>query len=86
MNAYLLAAAVVLFGGMTPAMGLATRGDPVHRLFGVELLTGTSVVVLMLLAKGYGQSAYLIVPLVLVPLSFAGTLVYTRLLGPPSRR
>lgn len=86
MNSYLLAAAVVLFGGMAPAMGLAMRGGPVRRLFGVELLTGTSAVALMLLARGYGQPAYLIVPLVLVPLSFAGTLVYTRLLGPPSRR
>lgn len=85
MNAYLLAAAVVLFGGVAPGVWLGFRDDPVHRLFGLELTSATTAVVLLLLSKGYGQSSYLIVPLVLIPLSFAGTLVFTRLLGPSSK-
>jgi multisubunit Na+/H+ antiporter MnhF subunit len=40
-----------------------------------------SVLVLMLLAQDSGQSSVLVLPLVLVVLSFAGTLVFTRLLG-----
>jgi multisubunit Na+/H+ antiporter MnhF subunit len=36
----------------------------------------------MLFSQAVNQSQYLIVPLVLVLLSFAGTLVYVRLLAP----
>jgi multicomponent Na+:H+ antiporter subunit F len=36
---------------------------------------------LLVLVQGDGQSSYLIVPFVLVLLAFAGTLVFTRLLG-----
>jgi len=38
----------------------------------------------VLLGVGLGQSSYLIVPLVLVLAGYAGTLVFTRLLGPGS--
>jgi multisubunit Na+/H+ antiporter MnhF subunit len=37
---------------------------------------------LILYAQAAGQAQYLIVPLVLTVVSFAGTLVYTRLLAP----
>jgi multisubunit Na+/H+ antiporter MnhF subunit len=36
---------------------------------------------MLVLSQAIGQSFYLSVPLVLAPLSFAGTLVFTRLLG-----
>ncbi len=36
---------------------------------------------MLALCQAFNQSSYLIVPLVLVLLSFAGTLVFTRLLG-----
>jgi multisubunit Na+/H+ antiporter MnhF subunit len=65
---------------------LACRGDPVDRLFGLELGGGTAVLALLLLSRGYEQPQYLIVPLVAVVLSFAGTLVFTRLLQPRVRR
>jgi multisubunit Na+/H+ antiporter MnhF subunit len=76
----LVPAAVLMLGGLLPGLVLVSRGSPVARLVGLQLLSGVSVLVLLLLAQGFGQSQYLIVPLVLVVLSFAGTPVFTRLL------
>lgn len=77
----LLPAAALLIGGLVPGLILLARGAPAARLVGLQLLTGVTVLAMVLLAQGYGQSQYLIVPLVLVLLAFAGTLVFTRLLG-----
>jgi multisubunit Na+/H+ antiporter MnhF subunit len=76
----LVPAAVLMLSGLLPGLVLISRGEAVARLLGLQLLSGVSVLVLMLLAQGFGQSQYLIVPLVLVVLAFAGTLVFTRLL------
>lgn len=81
MNAWLVAG-LVLALLMLPALVLACRGDPMERLVGMELAGGVLVLDLLVLSQAFGQSSYLIVPLVLVLLSFAGTLVFTRLLGP----
>ncbi|HZU72908.1 MAG TPA: MrpF/PhaF family protein [Acidimicrobiales bacterium] len=91
MNAWLLAAAVLIGAGLLPAGVIGSRGDAVARLVGLELAAVVATVVLMLLSQAAGQSSYLIVPMVLVVLSFAGTLVFTRLLaapppGEPARR
>jgi multisubunit Na+/H+ antiporter MnhF subunit len=80
-NWWLLAAVVLVAGGFAPALYLTSRGTAVERLIGMELAGAVAVLVLLLLAQGFGQPQYLIVPLVLVLLSFAGTLVFTRLLG-----
>jgi multisubunit Na+/H+ antiporter MnhF subunit len=80
-NTLLLAAVVVVLGGVVPAMVSLGRGDAVERLVGLELMGAVTVLVLMIVAIGFGQPQYLIVPLVLVVLSWAGTLVFTRLLG-----
>ena len=77
----LVPAAVLLLGGLIPGLVLMSRGDASVRLIGLQLLSGVTVLVLLLLAQGFGQPQYLIVPLVMVVLSFAGTLVFTRLLG-----
>lgn len=71
-----------MIGGIGPAAFLASRGSPLQRLVGLELASSVGAVVLILLTQISGQSDYLVVPLVLVLLSFAGTLVYTRLLRP----
>lgn len=83
---WLIAATIVLLGGAAPALWLACRGDPVDRLFGLELGGGCTVLALLLLSRGFDQAQYLIVPLVAVALSFAGTLVFTRLLAPRAHR
>jgi multisubunit Na+/H+ antiporter MnhF subunit len=80
-NTLLLAAVVVVLGGLVPAMVLLGRGDAVERLVGLELMGAVVVLALMIVAIGFGQPQYLIAPVVLVVLSWAGTLVFTRLLG-----
>jgi multisubunit Na+/H+ antiporter MnhF subunit len=77
----LLPALVLMIGGMIPALVLLGRGDSAARLIGLQLLASITVLELLLLSQGFGQPQYLVVPLVLVVLSFAGTLVFTRLLG-----
>jgi multisubunit Na+/H+ antiporter MnhF subunit len=78
---WLTAAGVLLVGGMIPALALAGRGTSAHRLVGLQLCASLTIVVLTVLCIGLGRSSFLIVPLVLALLSFAGTLVFTRLLG-----
>lgn len=84
MNMWLAATAVLMAGGLAPALVLGSRDSPVHRLVGLELTTAVVTLTMLLLSQAVQQSSYLIVPLVLVLVSFAGTLVYTRLLGPPA--
>jgi multisubunit Na+/H+ antiporter MnhF subunit len=81
-NWWLLACGVLMVGGLGPALRLGASGRPVQRLVGLQLAGAVVVPAMMLLAQGLGQSQYLIVPLVLVVVSFTGTLVFTRLLGP----
>jgi multisubunit Na+/H+ antiporter MnhF subunit len=73
---------VLLIGGLGPAALLASRGDPPRRMVGLQLGTAVTVLLLMLLAQTFGQPSYLVVPFVVVPLSVAGTFVFTRLLPP----
>lgn len=80
-----LAGAIVLLAVGLPAAGwIASRGSPVERLVGVEMGNVIVTLELILFSQAVGQSSYLIVPLVLAVVSFAGTLVYARLLAPRS--
>jgi multisubunit Na+/H+ antiporter MnhF subunit len=81
MSGYLVCALALVIGGLAPALLVASRGGPVDRLVGLEMLGAVAAVVMLLLAQITRQSYYLAVPLVLAPLSFAGTLVFTRLLS-----
>lgn len=81
MNVWLGAACALLVAGVGPALVLAATGDAIQRLIGMQLGTVIAVPVLLLFAQGVNRPDYLIVPTVLVLLSFAGTLVFTRLLG-----
>ncbi|WP_051944145.1 monovalent cation/H+ antiporter complex subunit F [Streptacidiphilus rugosus] len=85
MNAWTLAAAVLLVLGLGPCVVVATRGDPLRRLVGASLAGAVLVGVLLLLAKGFDRSAYVDVALVLAVLAPAGTLVFTRLLVEENR-
>lgn len=79
---WMAAAIVLVAGGVVPGMVLAFRGDPVRRLVGLQLVGAVSVLVLLVLGQAQGQASYLIVPLVVVLLGFAGTLVFARLSRP----
>lgn len=80
---WLVAALVLLVGGMGAALTVASRGDPIQRLVGLDLASVVASLVFLLLAQGYRRSAYVDVALVLAPLSLAGVLVFSRLLGRP---
>lgn len=84
MNTWLAASTVLMAGGLFPALLLGSRGSGVQRLVGLELCGAVTTIVMLLLSHAVSQSSYLMAPLVLVLTSFAGTLVYTRLLSPPA--
>jgi multicomponent Na+:H+ antiporter subunit F len=81
-NGWLIAASALLVGGLLPALWLGATGSAVRRLIGLQLAMVVLVPELILLSMAFGQPSYLIVPVVLVVASFAGTLVYARLLDP----
>lgn len=82
MNVYTGCLIALMAGGFVPVLLLCSHGEPASRLIGLDLLATVLTFCLILLSQvGPGQSYDLILPLVLVPLSFAGTLVFTRLLG-----
>jgi multisubunit Na+/H+ antiporter MnhF subunit len=81
-SVWYVAGLVLMAGGLGPALLLGSRGSPVDRLVGLELATSVTVLTMLTLTQSFGQSSYLIVPLVLVVLALTGTLVFTRLLGP----
>lgn len=83
MTVWLLAAGALMLGCLAPAMLLAYRGGAARRLVGLEVAGVTGTILMVVLCQALGQPGYLIVPLVLALLSFAGTLVFTRLLGEP---
>jgi len=80
MSFWPIASLVLMVGALAPAVGLGLRGGPLDRLVGLQLSGVVLVPVLLLLAHGYAQSAYVMVALVLAVLSFAGVLVFLRLL------
>lgn len=82
MSMWLVASLALLIGAIGPGVYVGSRGGPVDRLAGLQLLGAGAVLVLMLFAQAVGRSDYLIVPLVLVLVSFTGALVFTRLLIP----
>lgn len=77
---WLVAAFVLILGALVPAVVLGLRGTALARLIGLQLSGTVLVPVLLLLTIGYGQTSYLIVPLVTAVLSFAGVMVFLRLL------
>lgn len=78
---WLVAAGALMIGGLLPAMVIAYRDTAERRLVGLGLVSAVGTLLMLVLCQAFQQSGYLIVPLVLALLSFAGTLVFTRLLG-----
>ncbi|MFF3561264.1 monovalent cation/H+ antiporter complex subunit F [Streptomyces sp. NPDC002574] len=81
MNAWLIAAGVLLAAGLGPCAWLALRGAAHTRLAGVSLATTLVAVEFLLLAQGFGRSSYVDLALVLAVLGPVGTLVFTRFLA-----
>jgi multisubunit Na+/H+ antiporter MnhF subunit len=77
---WLIFAGVLMVAGLGPALVVGSREEALYRLTGLQLAAPIVVLLLIAISVLVGQSSYLIVPLALVLLSYAGTLVYTRLL------
>lgn len=76
-----VASVILLAGAMPPGVWLASRGRSEHRLVGLQMVTAVTVLVLITMSLAANRPDYLIVATVLVVLAFAGTLVFTRLIG-----
>jgi multisubunit Na+/H+ antiporter MnhF subunit len=81
MTMWVVFAGVLAVGGLGPALWVGARHSGVARLVGMQSTSSVTVLLLIALSAAFGQSSYLIAPLVLVVLGYAGTLVYTRLLS-----
>lgn len=85
MNAWLQAAAVLLTVGLPPCAWVVCRATPQERVTGLNLAATLTTVLFLLLAQGYGRTDYQDLALVLAVVGPAGTLVFSRLLGPRGR-
>ncbi|AWT46915.1 MULTISPECIES: monovalent cation/H+ antiporter complex subunit F [Streptomyces] len=81
MNGWLLAAAVVLAGGLGAALWGVATGPLRRRAVAQNLATVLAGSGLLLLAQGYDRPSYLDLALVLALLGPVGTLVFARLLA-----
>ena len=81
MNGWLILSGVLLVAGLAPALAVGARGTGAERLAGLQFGGAVTVLLLVALSVVAGQPSYLIVPLALVLLAYAGTLVFTRLLS-----
>ncbi|MGW2560853.1 monovalent cation/H+ antiporter complex subunit F [Streptomyces sp. NPDC001514] len=80
-TAWLAAAVVLLPLGLAPCLWVSGRGAPHERLAGLSLATTTVIVLLVLIAQGFGRTGYTDMALVLAVLGPVGTLVFARFLG-----
>jgi multisubunit Na+/H+ antiporter MnhF subunit len=81
MSPWAVFAGVLLVAGLVPAVVVGARGRAVIRLAGLQFGGAVAVLVLLALCAAPDTTSYLVVPLALVLLSYAGTLVFTRLLA-----
>lgn len=81
MNAWIVAACVLLPAGMGPCLWRACRGEAAQRLAGMSLASVVAVAVFLLAARGLHRTSYVDVALVLAVLAPAGTLVFARCLA-----
>jgi multisubunit Na+/H+ antiporter MnhF subunit len=79
---WIFGSTALIVGGFVPALWLSSRGKPEMRLVGLEFAAVVTILILTLLAKQYGRTSFLIVPLALAVASFPGSLVFARLLVP----
>lgn len=78
-------ALALLVGGLGPVLVMGALGTALNRLVALELGGALITLFLLVFVEVSGETYELIVPLVLAPLAFAGTLVFTRLLKDTDR-
>lgn len=77
MNAYLIAATVMLFG-LAPCIWVVMRGSRVSALVALQLASTLTTLTLLLIAQGLHRDPYADLALVSALLSFAGSLTFVR--------
>ncbi len=80
MSGYAILALALLVGGLGPVLAMGAIGHSFNRLVALEMGSSIGAIFMLIFIQVSNQSSELILPLVLVPLSLAGTLVFTRLL------
>jgi multisubunit Na+/H+ antiporter MnhF subunit len=81
-NAWLVGDLALVGIALPVAVWIGARGNAVDRLIGLELSGVVATLALLAFSQAVAQPSYLIVPSVAAVLSFAGSLVFTRLLAP----
>ena len=78
MNEWILAAIVLVLGGLVPCLVVSVRASVMEGLVALELAGVIAVLVLLLLAEGFQRQPFVDLALVLALLSFVGTLAFVR--------
>ncbi|HKF80217.1 MAG TPA: monovalent cation/H+ antiporter complex subunit F [Thermoleophilaceae bacterium] len=79
MNAWLIAATVMLFG-LGPCIWIVMRGSRISALVALELASTLTTLTLLLIAQGLHRDPFADLALVSALLSFAGSLTFVRFL------
>ncbi|MBV9453852.1 MAG: hypothetical protein JOZ19_07010 [Rubrobacter sp.] len=78
MNAWVLAAIVLVLGGIVPCLLVSLRGSAMEGLVALELGGVISALVFLLLAEGFQRQSFVDLALMLAVLSFVGALAFVR--------
>lgn len=78
MNEWIMAAIVLVLGGIVPCLVVSVRASVMEGLVALELAGVISVLVLLLLAEGFQRQPFVDLALVLAVLSFVGALAFVR--------
>lgn len=78
MNEWVLAAIVLVLGGILPCLVVSVRASAMEGLVALEMAGVIAVLVLLLLAEGFQRQPFVDLALALALLSFVGTLAFVR--------
>ena len=78
MNEWILAAVVLLIGGIIPCLVVCVRAPAMEGLVALQLAGEIVALVLLLLAEGFQRQPFADLALILAVLSFVGSLVFMR--------
>jgi hypothetical protein len=80
MTAAFLATAIAMLAALVPAGVTIARGDVAEAVIGYELITSVAVIVLALLAQGFGRAALFEFPVLMAVLLYGSGLVFVHAL------
>lgn len=80
MNAFALAA-TVLIAALAPLLVFAALRRPIDGLVAVQTAGAVSVLALLCLSVGLGESTFFVLPVIAAVASWIGALVFARFLG-----